>query len=128
MQVSVSSRHIELAGAVSDFARKKVENLGRLFAGLTEIEIILDAADGGHVAELIAHQKRGEKFVAESRATDMYEAIAAVIEKMDHQLRKKKQILKKRRKRGSKETSLPGEAGAMVEESGEIEEAEEGTV
>lgn len=123
MQVSVSSRHIELAGAVSEFARKKVENLGRLFTGLTEIEIVLDAADGGHVAELIAHQKRGKKFVAESKATDMYEAIAAVIEKMDHQLRRKKQMLKKRRRKGAKGVPLSGEAGAAVEEYGEIEEA-----
>lgn len=123
MQVSVTARHMDLSEAVKEFASRKVENLDRLFHGVTKIEIILDAADGAHSAELIAHQKRGAKIIAISKADDIYKAIDAVIEKMDHQMRKKKEILKQRRKKTAKGV-LPasGEEIRVEEESEEIEE------
>ncbi len=126
MEVSVIARHMEISEAVRDFAEKKVGNLDRLFSDLTQIEIVLDAADGGHSAELIAHQNRGEKFVAESRAPDMYQAITAVIDKMDHQLRKKKEILRRHRKKAARGVPLPGEEeAAFEEESEDVAEAED---
>jgi len=114
---------MDLSEAVKEFASRKVENLDRLFHGVTKIEIILDAADGAHSAELIAHQKRGAKIIAISKADDIYKAIDAVIEKMDHQMRKKKEILKQRRKKTAKGV-LPasGEEIRVEEESEEIEE------
>jgi len=123
LQVSVTARHMDLSEAVKEFASRKVENLDRLFHGVTKIEIILDAADGAHSAELIAHQKRGAKIIAISKADDIYKAIDAVIEKMDHQMRKKKEILKQRRKKTAKGV-LPasGEEIRVEEESEEIEE------
>jgi len=123
LQVSVTARHMDLSEAVKEFASRKVENLDRLFHGVTKIEIILDAADGAHSAELIAHQKRGPKIIAISKADDIYKAIDAVIEKMDHQMRKKKEILKQRRKKTAKGV-LPasGEEIRVEEESEEIEE------
>ncbi len=127
MEVSVIARHMEISEGVRGFAEKKVGNLDRLFSDLTQIEIVLDAADGGHSAELIAHQNRGEKFVAESRAPDMYQAITAVIDKMDHQLRKRKEILRRRRKKAARGAPLPGEEeeAAFEEESEDVAEAED---
>jgi ribosomal subunit interface protein len=104
-----------------------VENLDRLFHGVTKIEIVLDAADGGFSAELIAHQKRGKKMIAAGRAPDIHAAIDAVIEKMDHQMRKKKEIVKERRKKGAKGASpMTGEEieGGGKETSEVDEEAE----
>ena len=113
MQVFVTARHSGITGGAKDYASRKVENLDRLFHGVTKIEIVLDAADGGFSAELIAHQKRGKKMIAAGRAPDMHAAIDAVIEKMDHQMRKKKEIVKEHRKKGAK-----GAAGASGEEIG----------
>ena len=128
MEVSVIARHMEISEGVRDFAEKKVGNLDRLFSDLTQIEIVLDAADGGHSAELIAHQNRGEKFVAESRAPDIYQAITAVIDKMDHQLRKRKEILRRHRKKAARGVPVPGEVeeeAAFEEESEDVAEAED---
>jgi len=124
LQVSVTARHMDLSESVKEFASRKVENLDRLFHGVTKIEIILDAADGAHSAELIAHQKRGAKIIAISKADEMYEAIDAVIEKMDHQMRKKKEILKQRRKKTAKGV-LPVSGEEIRIRDEEPEEAEE---
>lgn len=99
MQVSVTARHMEVTEAVKAHAEAKAEHLDRLFHGVTKIEMILNKVDGTYGAELIVHQRRGEKMVASGKAGDIYAAIDAVVEKMDHQLRRKKEILKQRRKR-----------------------------
>ena len=127
MQVSVTARHMNVSKAVKEFAGRKVENLDRLFHGVTKIEIILDAVDGAYSAELIAHQKRGPNMVAVSKAADIYAALDAVIEKMDHQMRRKKEILKQRRKKTAK-GMLPAsseEIGIGDEEPYRLNEAEE---
>jgi putative sigma-54 modulation protein len=118
---------MNVSEAVKEFARRKVENLDRLFHGVTKIEIILDAVEGTHSAELIAHQKRGANMIAVSKADDMYEAIDAVIEKMDHQMRRKKEILKQRRKKTAKGAAPPigEEAEVGDEETYKLDEAEE---
>ncbi len=127
MQVTVTARHISITDAVKEFASRKVENLDRLFHGVTKIEIILGPTDGSHSAELIAHQKRGGTMIAVSKADDIYKAIDAVIEKMDHQMRKKKEILKERRKKTAKGAQpLPAEETEIGdEETYKLDEPEE---
>ena len=132
MKVSVSARHMETSDAVRMFTEKKVKNLDRLFSGLTQIEIVLDASDGGHRAELIAHSKRGERFVAESKAPDVYQAVQGVIDKMDRQLREKNRMLKERRKKraSAKDVALLSEAEGETaleerQETGATEESED---
>ena len=133
MKVLVSARHMETSDAVRMFTEKKAKGLEHLFSGLTQIEIILDASDGGHSAELIAHSKRaGEKFVAESRAPDVYQAVQGVIDKMDRQLREKNRMLKERKKKGAstRDVALLGEAEEEAalekrEETGAMEEIED---
>jgi len=123
LEVTLSARHMQVPDGLKEFAAAKVEHLDRLFRDITKIEIKLDAADGGHRAQLIAHQRRGGAIIALSTAPDTRAAIDAVIEKMDHQLRKRKEILRERKKKGVKS---PGEI--IPEEmmgSGEIEEGEE---
>ena len=44
LQVFVTARHSGITGGAKDYASRKVENLDRLFHGVTKIEIVLDAA------------------------------------------------------------------------------------
>jgi ribosomal subunit interface protein len=123
---------METSDAVKTFAEKKVKSLDHLFSGLTQIEIVLDASGGGHGAELIAHSRRGERFVAESRAPDVYQAVQGVIDKMGRQLRERNRMLKERRKKGAsaKDVALLGKAEEEAapeerEETGDMQEIED---
>ena len=99
MRISVTARHMDISEAVRDYAAEKVEKLPRLFDKVVSVDVVLDATDNGHCAELILHQDRGSRIVAESKHADMYTAIDDVIDKMAHQLRKKKDILKNKRRK-----------------------------
>ena len=99
MRISVTARHMDISEAVKDYAAEKVEKLPRLFDKVVSVDVVLDAADNGHSAELILHQDRGPRIVAESKHVDMYTAIDDVIDRMENQLRKKKEILKKKRRK-----------------------------
>ena len=99
MRISVTARHMDISEAVKDYAAEKVEKLPKLFDKVVSADVVLDAADNGHSAELILHQDRGPRIVAESKHADMYAAIDDVIDRMEHQLRKKKDILKNKRRK-----------------------------
>ncbi len=99
MRISVTARHMDISGAVRDYAVGKVEKLPRLFDRVVGVDVVLDATENGHKAELILHQARGPQIVAESKHADMYAAIDNAIDRMAHQLRKKKDILKNKRRK-----------------------------
>lgn len=99
MRISVTARHMDISEAVKDYAAEKVEKLPKLFDKVVSADVVLDAADNGHSAELILHQNRGPQIVAESKHTDMYAAIDDVIDRMARQLRRKKGMLKDKRRK-----------------------------
>ncbi len=98
MKTTVTVRHMDISDAIRTHATKKVKKMVRIFDKLVSVDVILDETEGSHTAELILHQNKGPRIVAEARHADMYAALDEVIAKMETRLRKKKGRLMGKRK------------------------------
>ena len=99
MRITVTARHMDISEVVKDYATDKVDRLPRLYDRLTGADVVLDAAESGHSAEIILHQNKGAQIIAEGRHEDMHAAIDEAITKIETQLRKKKTMLKDKRRK-----------------------------
>lgn len=90
---------MDISEAIKDYATNKVERLPRLFDRLVGADVVLDASESSHSAEIILHQNKGAQIISEGRHEDMHAAIDDAITKIEAQLRKKKAILKGKRRK-----------------------------
>lgn len=93
MQVNITARHLELTQPLADYVRKKVEKAERYFDHLVWAQVILSVEKYRQVAEIIIHARK-MTFRAKEESIDLYAAIDLVVDKIDKQLKKHKEIVK----------------------------------
>lgn len=102
MQIQVTGRHMPVTDAIRDYADEKISKAAKVHdSDEMAIDVVLHveknpANKKKDVAEVTAHMK-GIVVRAEEAATDMYEAIDLVAEKLERQMRKYKDRLVGRR-------------------------------
>lgn len=113
MKIIVSARHFDLTPALKDFAHEQLNALTKYFDQVIEVDLVLrvdetkDKADQ-QIAE--AHLwASGARLNGEAHAEDMYQAIQAVASKLEKQLKRYKDKLRGKRKKGRRngEPSVP---------------------
>lgn len=127
MNISTTSRHYDLAPALKDYAEEKVQHLKRYFDHIVNAHLIFSLEKYRHKVEITLHVN-GKDFVSEEESDDMYVSVDRSIEKLERQLKRHKDKIKRRKTQQSVKEIAPEhgeEAGAA---SGEYEEevAEEG--
>ncbi len=133
MQITITGRHTSVTDAMKTYATEKFAKLERHDDLVTTAELVMDVEKTRHWVEMIAHTKVGDRIVGKAEHTDMYAAIDLLVEKMDRQLKKHKEMVKVERKHGARgrvsaggsEQAGRGEALATREtgsRSGETEE------
>jgi putative sigma-54 modulation protein len=113
MNISTTARHYDLAPALKDYAESKVQNLKRYFDHIVNANLIFSLEKYRHKVEITLHVN-GRDFVSIDESDDMYAAVDRSVDKLESQLRRHKDKLKRRK-------NNQGLGDAMAESSEEAE-------
>ena len=91
MQLSVSSRHVEVPDEIKEYAETKAGKLPRFHDRISSIEFILDQEKDLWTAEIIVKADGSHEFVASDSGPDRYALIDAIIDKVERQLTRHKE-------------------------------------
>jgi len=134
MRLSITGRHTSVTDAMKNYATEKMSRLERHDDLVTAGEIVMNIEKGRHMVEMTAHTKIGDRVFGKAEHTDMYAAIDLLLDKMDRQLTKQKELVKGAKKHSGRHKSGAaagsGKAGrpTLVEEkeTGEGDDEDEG--
>jgi putative sigma-54 modulation protein len=94
MQLNITFRHVEPSDALKAYAVEKVDRLKKYFDGLVEGHVILSLEKIRHTAE-VTLQANGIRVNAKEENADFYSAVDNVSEKLERQLVRYKEKLKR---------------------------------
>jgi putative sigma-54 modulation protein len=96
MQINLTGHHMPITPALREFTNGKFDRLQRYSDRITSIHVIFGVEKLLQIAEANVHVSGGEIY-ARSESEDMYSAIDALIDKLDRQLKKRKEKNKSHR-------------------------------
>ncbi|WP_395340616.1 ribosome hibernation promoting factor [Ningiella sp. W23] len=94
MQINLTGHHVEITDSLRTYVDTKFEKLERHFDHINNVHVILNVEKLNQKAEATVHLNGGEVF-ANSEHTDMYAAIDSLIDKLDRQVIKHKEKLRR---------------------------------
>ncbi len=94
MQINLTGHHVDITESLRNYVDTKFEKLERHFDHINNVHVILNVEKLSQKAEATLHLNGGEVF-ANSEHTDMYAAIDGLIDKLDRQVIKHKEKLKR---------------------------------
>ena len=94
MRITFTARHFKTSDRLKEFAEEKVKKLKKYYEGILDIEIILDYIKQQQVAEIIA-KVYGTRLTVVEKSEDMYKSIDLAVEKLERQLIKFKNKMRK---------------------------------
>lgn len=98
MQINVTGHQVAVTDALRDYAVGKFERIVRHFDQLHDATVTLSVEKLLQKAEATLHCASSKTIHADAQATDMYAAIDALADKVDHQVKKHKEKLVKHRR------------------------------
>jgi putative sigma-54 modulation protein len=107
MQIAVTFRHLEANEGLKDYVREKVGKLEKYIENPMEIHVVLSTEKFRQMSE-ITIVADGMTLNSQAEGSDLYTAIDQMVEKMERQIRERRD--KSRRKRGNAsiaKSSLP---------------------
>ena len=111
MQIQVATRHGHLSEASQDKIKSRVERLTRYFDRLVSIEVIVDLKDSeSPEVDLKVAAEHKHDFVARGKSENMFGSVDAAVQKMEQQLRKYKEKVQNRHRKGElRRQEIPNE-------------------
>ena len=103
MQVNLTGHHVDITDALRAYVDEKIARLERHFDHVTNVHVILSVEKLVKKAEATVHIAGADVF-ADSTHEDMYAAIDALVDKLDRQVLKHKEKLKKHRGNSGRES------------------------
>lgn len=97
MKIHITGRHIRLTPAIQEYIEKKLSKAWKYFSDITWAQVFLSIEKRAHQAEIVLHASQ-QTFRSLAKAADLYAAVDLASDKIDAQLRKHKERLKKRKK------------------------------
>lgn len=99
MQIIIKSHHVDVTEALKDYAEKKLSKLERFFDLIQKVKVILDVRPNSKENERqvvsVIIDTDTTVIVAKQKSFDMYSCIDLTIDKLEIQLKKHKEKLKK---------------------------------
>ncbi len=106
MTITIKSQHVNITGALKEYAEKKVEKILKYFDNIQDVTIELDIRDTADEdsRQFVAGIVHASQTVlrAEESSRDMYASIDSVCEKLATQLKKHKEKLRDHTRKISK--------------------------
>ncbi|MBP1708342.1 MAG: sigma 54 modulation protein/ribosomal protein [Deltaproteobacteria bacterium] len=96
MQIAVTFRHMDVSEGVRAYVKEKVEKLEKYIENPQEVHVVLSVEKFRHIAE-ITIVSDGMTLNSQGRDNDLYAAIDQTVDKMERQIRERRD--KGRRKR-----------------------------
>lgn len=93
MQINLTGHHVEITDALRSFVNEKFEKLTRHFDHINNVHVILSVEKLRQKAEAKLNVNGGELF-ADCEDGDMYAAIDMLIDKLDRQVKKHKEMMR----------------------------------
>jgi len=98
MNITIKSHHVNITGALKEYAHKKLEKVLKYFDNIQDVILEMDIRDNSdedsrQFAAAIVHASQ-TVIRAEQASRDMYAAIDVVVEKLSQQLKKHKEKLR----------------------------------
>lgn len=119
MQVSVTFRHVNSSEHVKDYVHEKMGRLTKLLEDPVEINVVLSVEKFRHIAEVKVNAN-GFRINGVEETEDLYSSIDRVLDKLEAQVKKKKDKMAKANKvRGESDFTYPGELTPPEEEEDE---------
>ncbi len=100
MDIDITTRSEGIPDAAKDYARDKFGSAARIFDRIGSLHISLGHQKDGHHARCVAHLDSGAMLVAEATSEELRHAIEQGAEKLNAQVRKEKERLIDRHRRG----------------------------
>ena len=94
MQINLAGHHVDITDSLKDYVETKFTKLERHFEHINNVHVILNVEKLNQKAEATLHLGGMEVF-ATSEHSDMYAAIDALIDKLDRQVIKHKEKVKR---------------------------------
>jgi putative sigma-54 modulation protein len=123
MNISTTSRHYDLAPALKDYAESKIQHLKKYFDHIVNANLVFSLEKYRHKVEISLHVN-GRDFVSVEESDDMYVSVDRSVDKLESQLRRHKDKIKRRKSQQSV-SEIAGESVQAVEEEDEFEMEEE---
>ena len=120
MQVAVTFRHMETDERVKAYVKEKVEKLQKYIENPREVHVVLSVEKFRHIAE-ITIVGNGGVFNSQGRDNDLHAAIDQMVDKMERQIRERRE--KVRRKRAT-----PSSSKNSLQRGGKVGDGEEGNI
>ncbi|NCP63654.1 MAG: ribosome hibernation promoting factor [Paraglaciecola sp.] len=94
MQINLTGHHLEITDSLRQYVDSKFTKLERHFDHINNVHVILNVEKLSQKAEATIHLNGAEVF-ANAEHNDMYAAIDALIDKLDRQVIKHKEKIKR---------------------------------
>ncbi len=94
MQINLTGHHVEVTASLRDYVNTKLAKLKRHFDHINNVHVVLNVEKLQQIAEATLHLNGGE-IHASSDDKDMYAAIDSLVDKLDRQVIKHKEKMKK---------------------------------
>ncbi len=125
MNIKITGRHMEMTDAIKQHVEKSLEKLRAHFDRVMEADVVLTVEKPHrHIADVTLHAN-GVRIHAEEVSPDMYTSVDAVAGKLDKQLRKFKERVKKARTRKLAEVASDTQPALDALEAGDADGAAE---
>lgn len=116
MRVEITSKSLDLTDSMRDHVDRRLVKIEKYFDGILDCHVIVRVERFIHRVEITLHG-RGFDLFSEGSAEDFYAAFDSAAERMERQVRKLKEKI--RRKRGRKAPLVGSSEIAGTEEMGE---------
>lgn len=101
MQVSVTSRHVQIPEEIRNYVETKAFKLPRFHDRISSIDFILDQESSDlWTAEAIVKVERTHEFVAKESGPDRFALIDSIVDKLERQLTRHKEKIRDRHHHG----------------------------
>ncbi len=94
MQINLTGHHVDITDSLRNYVDTKFSKLERHFDHISNVHVILNVEKLSQKAEATMHLSGAEVF-ASSEDTDMYAAIDSMVDKLDRQVIRHKEKLKR---------------------------------
>jgi putative sigma-54 modulation protein len=94
MQINITGHHVDITDSLKDYVKSKFIRLERHSDQINNVHVILNIEKHNQKAEATLHLNGSEVF-ATAEHTDMYAAIDGLIDKLDRQVLKHKEKIKR---------------------------------
>ena len=94
MQINLTGHHVDITDSLRNYVDTKFSKLERHFDHISNVHVILNVEKLNQKAEATMHLS-GAEVVASYEDSDMYAAIDSMIDKLDRQVIKHKEKLKR---------------------------------